>query len=205
VSSYLGRAQDPNFNGVLSYFVRPALESIEKSYKCRGRAWPPADLKYLLERICQLASKEDISSVSQPKNMSLSAKSAFQLFNKLRANDHRRVVQIIRSNKFDAHPFEEFLKNRRASLEDAVRDALSIVEDYDACLNILERVLEDDETKSAIYVLTHNISVDEEDLFATFGDKREKDLKSLGYAVATYYCNRTAKREIDISQASRGR
>jgi hypothetical protein len=158
--------------------------------------WPPTDLEYLLEKIRQLTFNEDISSVSQPRSITLSPKSAFQLFNKLRANNHHRIVRTIRSNGFDAYPVHVFFNNRRAHPEKAVCDALSVVRDYDACLNILEPVLEDDEMEFGLYVLTHTIPVDEEDPFAALADRRERDLKSLKDSVAAYYCDRIAKGEI---------
>jgi hypothetical protein len=199
----LRRARDPDCNKVLSYFFRPALESIQRSYMGRGRAWPPADLKYLLKRISELTFNEDMSSASQPRDMTLFQKSAFQLFNKLRENNHQRIVQTIRSNGFDAYPVYVFFRIRRANREKAVCDALSVVRDYDACLNIVEPVLEDDEMQFGLYVLTHTIPVDEEDPFAAIEDRRERDLKSLEDAVARYYCDRIAKGEIDLSEASR--
>jgi hypothetical protein len=136
--------------------------------------------------------------------MTLSQISALQLFNKLRANNHQRIVQTIRSNGFHAYPVYVFFKNRRAHPEKTVLDALSVVRDYDACLDILEPVLEDDEMEFGLHVLTHTIAVDEEDPFAALADRQERDLKELKDAVAAYYWDRIGKGKIDLSEASRG-
>jgi hypothetical protein len=200
----LRRARDPSFNSVLGYFVDSGFNTIKDGYESRGLAWPPVDINYLLERIRGIKSSEDMSLVLHPSNKLLNGVAAFQLFNKLRAGDHRRVVQTIRSNGFDAHPVEKFFKSRQAELENTVRDALSGVEDYDACLKILERVLKDDEMEFGLYVLVHKISVDEEDGFAALADKRERDLGSLKKAIEAHYCDQIAKGEVDSSKTSGG-
>jgi hypothetical protein len=123
--------------------------------------------------------------------MTLSQISALQLFNKLRANNHQRIVQTIRSNGFHAYPVYVFFKNRRAHPEKTVLDALSVVRDYD-------------EMEFGLHVLTHTIAVDEEDPFAALADRQERDLKELKDAVAAYYWDRIGKGKIDLSEASRG-
>ncbi len=181
----LPRARDPKCNRALDYFVRRGIACIMKSYKSRTLAWPPADLECIIERIRHLDPTEDISSAAEPPDAFAGFTSAFQLFNKLRADHHRSLVLTIRSNGFEADPVEEFLVNRRSHEESSIRDALTAVPDYDASLNM------------------HAIPVDEVDPFEALADQYQRRLESLEKAVAAYYCDRIAKGEVDLSEALR--
>ena len=100
---YFQEAHDPQHNDTLAPFVSSGSKSITESYQSRGLSWPPADLECVMERIRKLSLAEDISAAAEPNpNGTLAdSKSAFQLFNKLRATNHRNLLRSMRRNKFE--------------------------------------------------------------------------------------------------------
>jgi hypothetical protein len=199
-------AHDPQHNDTLARFVLSGSKSITESYQSRGLSWPPADLGCVLKRIRKLGVAEDISSAAEPNpNGKLAdSKSALQLFNKLRANNHRNLLQAMRRNKFETRQVAAFLDSRRTNDKSALLDALTPVPDYNAFIKLLDLTLEGDQTAFAVYALTEAIALGEDRPFKALADMREKDLEKLDKAVAKYYCDRIAIGLIDPSEASEG-
>jgi hypothetical protein len=199
----LREARDPKYNRVLAYYVRRGLASIREGYERRGHDWPPLDVEHVRERVRTLGRIHDMSSVAVPNDVFSDPFPALQLFTKLRAGNHSRLMKAMRLNGYETRALAQILQNRHAREDNRLRQLMLSIRDYDVFLKKLKLVLKEDESEFETYVLNHDAHIEQVALRKIIEDKKKEDLERLKDAIVAHYVDLIAKGEIRPS--SRGR